>query len=216
MYIYKITNDINNKVYIGQTVKKPEERWKEHQSRYDKNYPAAAKKPLYLAMKKYGIEHFHFEVIQGNINTQEELDAAEIYWIHYYNSYIKGYNATFGGQGSRQIFPIQEIIEEYLAVRSMNKVHKKFNISVDTISEILKAANVPIYSFRQSAGKRIKISKENFFKEFDSVKDCAEWFIEQQIPKTKSVESVRTSLKIKRRDNENPYYYGYLIENIEE
>ena len=30
MYIYKITNDINNKVYIGQTVKKPEERWKEH------------------------------------------------------------------------------------------------------------------------------------------------------------------------------------------
>ena len=60
----------------------------------------------------------------------------------------------------------------------MNKTGKNFGIACDTVSSILKAAGVKPYTFRQSAGKRIKISKDDFSKEFDSVKDCAEWFIE--------------------------------------
>jgi len=52
---------------------------------------------LYLAIRKYGIKNFEFKVIQKNIKTREELDKAEIYWIHFYDSYLHGYNATFGG-----------------------------------------------------------------------------------------------------------------------
>lgn len=44
------------------------------------------------------------------------------------------------------------------------------------------------------------------------MKDCAEWFIEQKIPRTKNPESVRTGLKTARKGN--GIYYGYLIENI--
>ena len=217
MLIYKITNQLNNKVYIGQTIKAAEQRWKEHLNHSKGNCVNDANKHLYCAMRKYGVENFTFEVIQDNIDTQENLDKAEIYWIDYYNSFLEGYNETFGGQkGHRKLLPRQEIIDEYMKTRSMNKTAKKFNICVDTVSDLLKAANVEPFSFRQAAGKKIKISKDNFEKVFDSVQDCAEWFIENKIPKTTSVESVRTSLKIKRRNNSNPYYYNYLIENVKE
>lgn len=218
MVIYKIENQINHKVYVGQTIKAPETRWKEHLTHSRGNCINDYDKHLYRAMRKYGIENFTFEVLQDNIETQEELDEAEIYWINYYNSFIEGYNETFGGQrGHRKLLPRDEITQDYLKTRSMNKTAKNFGICVDTVSDLIKAAGVEPFSFRQAAGKRIKISKKNFEKIFDSVRDCAEWFIEQKIPTTNSAESVRTSLKIKRRSNcKNPYYYGYLIENIEE
>lgn len=58
----------------------------------------------------------------------------------------------------------------------------------------------------------MKISKDDFEKEFDSVQDCAEWFVENNICKTKNPESARTGLKKARANHKN--YYGYYIENI--
>ena len=59
-YIYKITNTINNKVYIGKTVASIEERWKEHCHDYKRH--RCEKRPLYAAMRKYGVEHFQIEL----------------------------------------------------------------------------------------------------------------------------------------------------------
>ena len=84
-------------------------------------------------------------------------------------------------------------------------------VKIDKI-KILNQNNIPRFSFRQAAGQRIMISKDDFHKEFDSVKDCAEWFIENKICKTTKVESARTGLKAARAGN--GYYCGYLIENI--
>lgn len=56
------------------------------------------------------------------------------------------------------------------------------------------------------------ISKNDFHKEFDSVKDCAEWFVENKICRTSKAESARNGLKAARAGN--GYYCGYLIENI--
>lgn len=88
----------------------------------------------------------------------------------------------------------------------------KFGIDHSTVDNILNQNNIPRFSFRESAGKRIRISKENFVKEFNSVKDCAEWFVENKQCKTDKVESARTGLKNARATT--GYYYGYLIENI--
>lgn len=92
MYIYKITNKINNKVYIGQTIHSIESRWKRHQ--YD-----AFKKDTHFAraIRKYGAENFIVEQIDI-ANSKEELNEKEIYWIKYYNSTIDGYNSTDGGE----------------------------------------------------------------------------------------------------------------------
>ena len=92
-FIYKITNSINNKVYIGKTEYSIEKRWKEHcnDAFKDRN----EKRPLYVAIRKYGIKNFNIELIEET-NIPEEK---EIYWIKYYNSFENGYNATLGGDG---------------------------------------------------------------------------------------------------------------------
>ena len=94
-YIYKITNDINDKLYIGKTQLTVEERFKEHCK--DAFKPCEEKRPLYAAMRKYGIEHFHIETIEET----NEPNEREQYWIEFYGSFKYGYNATLGGDGKR-------------------------------------------------------------------------------------------------------------------
>jgi group I intron endonuclease len=94
--IYKIINNINNKIYIGCTIKETiEERFCEHKSRL-KSYKYKSK--LYNSFKKYGIDNFSIELI-------EECDLKEIYnrekyYINFYNTYIDGLNSTLGGDGT--------------------------------------------------------------------------------------------------------------------
>lgn len=92
MLIYKITNLINGKVYIGQTVRPLNQRLANH-----KLYP---KSLISNAFKKYGIENFTIETIDTAVN-KEELDSKERMWIEHYNSISpNGYNLTKGGGGT--------------------------------------------------------------------------------------------------------------------
>lgn len=98
-YIYKISNDVNDLVYIGQT--KREDimiRFKEHY------YYAHTKDGKYRAFGKaineIGFEHFKIEVLEEC--DQSMLNEREIYWISYYDSYNHGYNMTPGGQQGEQ------------------------------------------------------------------------------------------------------------------
>ena len=138
MLIYKITNLINNKCYIGQTIKTAEQRWKEHQSHAFGSHPNDQNKTLYKAIRKYGLENFTFEVLQDNIETFEQLDKAEIYWIDYYNSFVKGYNENFGGQQYHKILPNKEIIEDYYKTKSARKTALKFGIDHSTVDLVLE------------------------------------------------------------------------------
>lgn len=97
--IYKITNLINGKIYIGQS-KDIYKRWKEHKTAARKK-TGRANYPLYSAIKKYKIENFSFEIVE--ICTFEESNEKEKYWIASYNSLCEkmggyGYNLTIGGQ----------------------------------------------------------------------------------------------------------------------
>ena len=62
--IYKITNMVNGKVYIGQA-KDIEKRWKEHKREF--RYKRKEKIVLYKAMKKYGFENFDFEISKNKL-----------------------------------------------------------------------------------------------------------------------------------------------------
>ena len=87
--IYKVTNKINGKVYIGQSVDIGR-RWREHMTAKDDIY-------FHKAIQKYGVEIFEWEVIEQC--KKKDLDEREIYWIEYYDSFNKGYNCTKGGDG---------------------------------------------------------------------------------------------------------------------
>ena len=212
MLIYKITNQINGKCYIGQTIKKPEERWKEHQQHAFGSHPNDIKKALYRAIRKYGLENFTFEVIQDNIESYEQLDKAEMYWIDYYQSFLKGYNATSGGQQYHKNLPNKLIIEDYHKTKSARKTALNFGIDHSTVDRILNDNNIKRYSLREQRGQPVVIIKNDEKYEFESMKSCAEWFIKNKICKTNKVESVRTSLKNAKR-NDKPYC-GYYIYNI--
>lgn len=90
MIIYKVTNLINGKCYIGQTSRKLEVRWKAH---LGSSHCTA----LHNAILKYGKDSFMVEQIDS-AETQEELNEKEIYWIKFYNSLSpNGYNLSIGG-----------------------------------------------------------------------------------------------------------------------
>ena len=90
MYIYKITNTINNKIYIGQTIKNIENRFKEHV--YAAEHTRLNTK-LANAIRKYGEENFKIEKID-TATSKDELNAKEIFWIKKYKSTKNGYNMT--------------------------------------------------------------------------------------------------------------------------
>ena len=99
MIIYKITNNINNKVYIGLTTCSLEYRWSRHLTE-GKN--VNNKKHLYQAMRKYGLENFSIEQIDSTEDFKE-LGKLERKYIKKYDSQNpdKGYNLTAGGESNQ-------------------------------------------------------------------------------------------------------------------
>ena len=90
MWIYKITNIQNNKVYIGQTIRPIEQRFNRHINDALNNI---LNTHFARAIRYYGKENFVIEAID-HAETQEELNQKEQYWIRYYNSVEDGYNET--------------------------------------------------------------------------------------------------------------------------
>ena len=95
MIIYKITNKINGKVYIGQTIYTLARRKANH-IKCAKN---GVDRHLYNAMRKYGIDNFDFEEIDHADNI-EDLNYLEAYYITQYDSVRKGYNMGYGGDNN--------------------------------------------------------------------------------------------------------------------
>lgn len=92
-YIYKITNKINKKCYIGQTINDVEKRWKDHCKSIGTQNGCPG---IRRAFEKYGIENFKFEVLI--ICFDKDLSKYEKEYIKKFDSYKNGYNMTYGGE----------------------------------------------------------------------------------------------------------------------
>lgn len=154
MYIYKVTNKINNKIYIGQTTKTIEKRWKRH---CDDALSGRLKTKFALAIKKYGVESFEIEKID-TAKTKNELNKKEIYWISFYNSVHNGYNSTDGGENTDTY--------RYKTEEEMNVIKEKIRYT--------KTGKL------NPRAKKVKCKNINTFEElvFDSFADCADYFKE--------------------------------------
>lgn len=206
MLIYIIRNNVNNKVYIGQTTKSLEERWKGHLSQCRSGQPFH----LYRAMRKYGIDNFYPEILVDNIRSRDELNQLEQYYIDKFDSVANGYNMALGGYVNVMSQP--EIKEHHDNVMRSDNVRNKIsktvkqNIANGQITDEYRAKMSNIAKDRYNSPQG-EIAKEKFRKSyvftpehqaaanagrykgvycinesgqevarFDKVKDAAEWW----------------------------------------
>ena len=122
--IYKITNQVNQKIYIGQS-NNIERRFSQHKSPYEQE--RYSEKPLYKAFAKYGIENFTFEIIEEC--SSELLDEKEKHWISTLHSLVhqNGYNITSGGDGnSDDNHPRHKLtMEDVIDIRTRYNNHER-------------------------------------------------------------------------------------------
>ena len=95
MYVYKIVNKINGKIYVGQTTEKLNQRCSRHMG-YQKDDKDTK---FYRAVRKYGKSNFYIELIE-EVKTLEELNTREEYWIRKLDTVENGQNSYYGGYSS--------------------------------------------------------------------------------------------------------------------
>lgn len=173
-YIYQIINDVNQKIYVGKTEFSIEKRFKEHCN--DAFRERNEKRPLYSAMRKYGIENFHIELIEETDKANER----ETYWIEKLGSFKWGYNATMGGDG-RKYLDYDLVVATYREIKNIKETATKLQISTDSVENILKERKEKIYSQQEVNknfyGKMIKqLNQDNeLIQIFSSAKEAARY-----------------------------------------
>ena len=175
MIIYKYTNKLNGKIYIGQTVRTLEERLKEHMR---KNKTIIDK-----ALNKYGIDNFEIEIL-CKCNDVNELNEKEIYYIKLYNSLIpNGYNQCYGG-GNTMGYHHKDISKQKM---SEHKKGKKTGVNNPFYGKTHSEETKKRFSEQRKGRKlsqewRDNIGKSQFKKVlcvenntiYESIKDCGE------------------------------------------
>lgn len=157
MYIYKITNKVNGKVYIGQSIRPIEQRFQRHINDAVNNILDTH---FARAIRKYGKENFYIELVE-TCDNQTELNLREQYWIRKYDSINNGYNetnATSKCGGNTYMSKTESEMKEISEKISKTKLGSK-----NPHSRSVKVFNI--------------VTNEE--KVFDTVNDCRKFFNEK-------------------------------------
>lgn len=178
-FLYKIENQINHKVYIGKTYRKPNQRLAEHYKCAD----TGKRSKLYDAMRAFGKSNFSFNIL----GTYEEIDLeyAEINTIKEYNSYLDGYNESVGGEGQRHNrVADKDIIDFYKTTLDVKQTALEFDVTTTYVKTILVRCDVKEYLKTQ---KPFALYNDDgdFVKKFNSIEEAVdEGYDKQEIIQT--------------------------------
>ena len=109
--IYRITNTMNNKVYVGQTIFSLQHRFRQHKWQANNGGDTY----LYRAMRKYGVSNFKIALLEEV--KDESLNEREIHYIAEYDSIANGYNMESGGNSFSGFKLSKEAVEKRQATR---------------------------------------------------------------------------------------------------
>lgn len=225
MIIYKIVNDVNDKVYIGQTTKSLDRRIEGHKN----SMISGVDTHLYRAMRKYGWDKFHFEVI-ATAPDQDSLNDMEAYFINKYDSIANGYNMAPGGSVNTMYSSV--VAKKHASKMRSVEVRNKISVSMKQsykdrggpseshkahLSESRKAlyasakGEIVKERFRSSfklspahykalndaKNKSVYCIDEsgNLVKEFERVKDAADWWWHNGYSSVKDPDQLSTKIK---------------------
>ena len=155
--IYKCTNLINGKIYIGQT-KNLKNRIKMHK----KNVENKVNRKLYDSMNKHGFENFKWEVIDVAL-SKEELNFKEKFYIIKFNSFNSGYNMTIGGDGGNTWIKLSKERQKEVGekISKANNGKKKPDGFAEKLSKIHKGKKMPEYGVEKNRLSSIYNSDRN-------------------------------------------------------
>ena len=145
MIIYKVTNKINGKCYIGKTIQEFEKYKRTHVrvALRDKN---EANRPFYSAIRKHGPENFEW-IILCQCQSKEEMNEKERQYIKDYDSYGQGYNATLGGDGGGETNGKYERTPEIRQRTALSLLgHKRSEESRQKQSQSIRGENHPLFN----------------------------------------------------------------------
>lgn len=154
-FIYIIRNTINTKVYVGQTKKSIQQRFRQHV--YEAN--RGCHYVIHKAMRKYGIDNFYIQPIEQCDDSL--LNDKEIYWIKFYksNNPKYGYNMTEGG--SRQGDPWNKSrVDDITLLNAFNNGLSAYNIAKKYHTTVSRVTSV-LNKFGIKYGKALQITPEN-------------------------------------------------------
>lgn len=211
MVIYKITNLINGKVYIGQTRRGFEQRMKEHQN------AAARGDGFYIgsAIAKYGWDNFSAEVI-AETSDESVLDELEKYYIQKYKSDIVGYNLAPGGDTNTMDSP--KVKAHHDAIMRSPEVRAKISQTVSR--KIRESGRVEEYTANMRAGFRKYVQSEKFKQDSANRKLSPEHFKALNDAKNKAVycidESGQVVAEFSRVKDAAQWWYdqGYVVKTV--
>lgn len=190
--IYKLTNKLNGKSYIGQAID-IRKRWREHKCASLNPNNKDFNMVIHKAIRKYGIENFNLEIIEEC--EQSELNDKEIYWIDKYNTYHQGYNASIGGNNYDHLgTPIEaydmqgNFVKEYPSIKSAaNDIGASYAALVQVLYGRRKScknlqwkhknSDIQIKEYKSRQGGSIPIvqmnDENNILQEFESSYEAA-------------------------------------------
>lgn len=162
--VYRATNKINGKMYIGITCRKLKERIWQHKHESEKLDSPTYNTPFKRAIRKYGIDNFNFEILEENLN-QLEASKKEIYYIKKFNTYCNyinsnGYNASSGGEFScgrpkDRVVQMDKITGEKIEIyESISQAEK----------EVCQGIFECIYKINQTAGNSCWLLEKDYLK----------------------------------------------------
>jgi group I intron endonuclease len=158
MIIYKVTNLLNSKIYIGLTIQKLETRKHQHELH-------SQKKPLmvlHYAIRKYGKENFKWEIIKECISNQE-LNSSEKELIKFFQSEKKdiGYNRTSGGENPKMSIEVRLKMSKSQSKRFADPIKNK------EFCEAMKGHKPISQEAREKISKKNKINTKEYWKNLD-------------------------------------------------
>lgn len=220
MLIYKITNILNGKVYIGQTTRTFEKRKQEH---IDNAFKFNIDTHIYRAMRKYGLENFVFEKV-CEAESIEDLNYLETFYIIQYDSVRNGYNMSYGGNNN--VMFCEKTAKKHDDIMRSEDVRKRISSSMKqyrkehpwTDEQKQKFAKSK-YGNKNFAGHKLTpehkeaLNKSrykgvycidengNMIAEFNSVKSAAKWWYDRDFPNKKDYRDLCNTIKKSSKEN---------------